>query len=74
MKVTRTAIPDVCLIEPRVFGDARGFFYESFNQKAFNEATGVLSGTPTLSGPFTFVVAATNVSGAATRNVTITVA
>jgi len=34
------AIPDVLLIEPRVFGDARGFFYESFNQKAFNEATG----------------------------------
>lgn len=41
MKVTRTAIPDVCLIEPKVFGDARGFFYESFNQRAFAEATGV---------------------------------
>jgi len=41
MKVTRTEIPDVCLIEPRVFGDARGFFYESFNQRAFAEATGV---------------------------------
>lgn len=41
MKVTRTAIPDVCLIEPRVFGDARGFFYESFNARAFAEATGV---------------------------------
>ncbi len=41
MKVTRTDIPDVCLIEPRVFGDARGFFYESFNQRAFTEATGV---------------------------------
>lgn len=41
MKVTRTDIPDVCLIEPRVFGDARGFFYESFNQRAFAEATGV---------------------------------
>jgi dTDP-4-dehydrorhamnose 3,5-epimerase len=41
MKVTRTAIPEVCLIEPRVFGDARGFFYESFNQRAFAEATGV---------------------------------
>ncbi|ART56112.1 dTDP-4-dehydrorhamnose 3,5-epimerase [Acidovorax carolinensis] len=40
MKVTPTAIPDVLTIEPRVFGDARGFFYESFNQKAFNEATG----------------------------------
>ena len=41
MKVTRTAIPDVMLIEPRVFGDARGFFYESFNERAFTEATGV---------------------------------
>ena len=41
MKVTPTAIPDVLIIEPRVFGDARGFFYESFNQKAFNEATGL---------------------------------
>ena len=41
MKVTRTEIPDVCLIEPRVFGDARGFFYESFNARAFSEATGV---------------------------------
>jgi dTDP-4-dehydrorhamnose 3,5-epimerase len=40
MKVTPTAIPEVLIIEPKVFGDARGFFYESFNQKAFNEATG----------------------------------
>ena len=40
MKVTRLAIPEVVLIEPKVFGDARGFFFESFNQKAFNEATG----------------------------------
>lgn len=41
MNVTRMAIPDVLLIEPKVFGDTRGFFYESFNQKAFNEATGL---------------------------------
>ena len=41
MKVTRTAIADLLIIEPKVFGDARGFFYESFNQKAFNEATGL---------------------------------
>ena len=41
MKVTPTAIADVLVIEPKVFGDARGFFYESFNQKAFNEATGL---------------------------------
>jgi dTDP-4-dehydrorhamnose 3,5-epimerase len=41
MKVTPLAIPDVLLIEPRVFGDERGFFYESFNQRAFNLATGL---------------------------------
>jgi dTDP-4-dehydrorhamnose 3,5-epimerase len=40
MRATRLAIPDVVLIEPKVFGDSRGFFYESFNQQAFNEATG----------------------------------
>ena len=40
MKVTPLAIPDVLLIEPRVFGDERGFFFESFNQQAFNEAVG----------------------------------
>ena len=41
MKITRTTIADVLVIEPRVFGDARGFFYESFNQRAFNQATGL---------------------------------
>ena len=41
MKVTPTAIPDVLLIEPTVFGDNRGFFFESFNQKVFEEATGL---------------------------------
>jgi dTDP-4-dehydrorhamnose 3,5-epimerase len=40
MKVTATAIPDVLIIEPRVFGDERGFFFESFNQQAFDEAVG----------------------------------
>ena len=40
MKVTPTAIPDVLIIEPKVFGDNRGFFYESFNQSAFNKTTG----------------------------------
>lgn len=40
MKATPTAIPDVMVIEPKVFGDARGFFYESFSQQAFNQATG----------------------------------
>ena len=41
MKVTATAISEVLIIEPKVFGDERGFFYESFNQRAFNEATGL---------------------------------
>ena len=41
MQVTPAAIADVLVIEPKVFGDARGFFYESFNQKAFNQATGL---------------------------------
>ena len=40
MKATPTAIPDVLVIEPKVFSDARGFFFESFNQKAFNAAIG----------------------------------
>jgi dTDP-4-dehydrorhamnose 3,5-epimerase len=46
MKATRLAIPEVLLIEPRVFGDDRGFFFESFNQKTFDEAVG---------SPITFV-------------------
>lgn len=41
MKVTRLAIPDVLLIEPKVFGDERGFFYESFNAHAFRAETGL---------------------------------
>ena len=40
MHVTCQSIPDVMVIEPKVFGDGRGFFYESFNQRAFSEATG----------------------------------
>lgn len=40
MKATPTAIPDVMVIEPKVFEDVRGFFYESFNQEAFNTVTG----------------------------------
>lgn len=40
MKATRLSIPDVVLVAPKVFGDARGFFFESFNQQAFNAATG----------------------------------
>ncbi len=41
MEFKRLAIPDVWLIKPKVFGDDRGFFYESFNGKAFKEATGL---------------------------------
>lgn len=41
MKVTPTTIPEVLLVEPRVFGDSRGFFYESYNERAFREAAGV---------------------------------
>lgn len=40
MKVTQTVIADVLVIEPRVFGDARGFFFESFHQRAFDDAVG----------------------------------
>lgn len=41
MTVTPTDIPDVLIIEPNVFGDDRGFFYESFNQRRFGELTGI---------------------------------
>ncbi len=40
MKVTRLAVGDVALIEPGVFGDARGFFFESYNQRRLDEALG----------------------------------
>ena len=41
MKVTQTTIPDVLVIEPEVFGDDRGFFFESFNQKSWQHNTGL---------------------------------
>lgn len=41
MKVEITAIPDVLLITPKVFADARGFFYESYNHQTFVENTGL---------------------------------
>lgn len=41
MNVIETALPGVLILEPKVFGDERGFFYESFNAKAFEEATGL---------------------------------
>jgi dTDP-4-dehydrorhamnose 3,5-epimerase len=40
VRVTSTNIPEVLIIEPKVFGDDRGFFFESFNQQAFNDAVG----------------------------------
>jgi dTDP-4-dehydrorhamnose 3,5-epimerase len=40
MNVIATAIPDIVILEPKVFGDDRGFFYESFNERRFIEATG----------------------------------
>jgi len=41
MNIIHTLIPDVLIIEPKVFGDERGFFFESFNQKLWEEKTGV---------------------------------
>lgn len=41
MIATRTRIPDVLVIQPKVFGDDRGFFFESFNLNVFREATGL---------------------------------
>jgi len=41
MHIVATSIPDVLILEPKVFGDDRGFFYESFNQRRFRELTGI---------------------------------
>jgi len=41
MNIVRTDIPDVLIIEPKVFGDSRGFFFESFNQRQFEQLTGL---------------------------------
>ena len=41
MKVTPGALPEVLVLEPRVFGDERGFFLESYNQRVFREAAGI---------------------------------
>ena len=41
MNVIRTEIPDVLILEPKVFGDSRGFFIESFNARTFAAETGV---------------------------------
>jgi len=41
MKIKQANIPDVLIIEPQIFGDERGFFYESFNQKKWQQGTGL---------------------------------
>jgi len=41
MKLVETRLPGLLILEPQVFGDARGFFYESFNQRRFQELTGI---------------------------------
>jgi dTDP-4-dehydrorhamnose 3,5-epimerase len=41
MQVVPTELPQVLLLEPKVFGDARGFFFEAYNRRAFHKATGV---------------------------------
>ena len=41
MIVTPSALPDVLILEPKLFGDARGFFFESYNRRAFHDATGL---------------------------------
>jgi dTDP-4-dehydrorhamnose 3,5-epimerase len=41
MQVVQTAIPEVLILEPKVFGDDRGFFFESFNQQTFQNLTGI---------------------------------
>jgi len=41
MNIVQTAIPDLLIIEPKVFGDDRGFFYESYNRRKFTELTGL---------------------------------
>ena len=40
MQITATAIPEVMVVEPKVWGDERGFFFESFNNRVFNQAVG----------------------------------
>ena len=42
MQITQTSLGGVLLIDPKVFGDARGFFFESFNAKRFSELTGFI--------------------------------
>ena len=47
MKVTKTQLDGVLILEPKVFGDERGFFMESFNQRVFDEAVDIRKSSPT---------------------------
>ena len=55
MSVIATSIADVLIIEPQIFGDSRGFFFEGINQRDFNAGTGIdftfVQGTTTVSPP-----------------------
>ncbi len=51
MNIIKTDIPEVLIFEPRVFGDARGFFFESFSSKVFNEAKTESMVTPVFATP-----------------------
>lgn len=42
MHIIQTSIPDILILEPRIFGDERGFFFESYNERRFQEATGAV--------------------------------
>jgi dTDP-4-dehydrorhamnose 3,5-epimerase-like enzyme len=48
--VTQTDLPNVLILEPKVFGDDGGFFFESFNQRDFQQATGLDTAPTTLAG------------------------
>ena len=41
MQIINTSIPEIIILEPKVFGDARGFFFESYNENTFAAATGL---------------------------------
>ena len=45
MKVISTSLPDVLVLEPKVHGDERGYFYESFNERRFNDTVGIEAST-----------------------------
>ena len=64
MKATPLAIPDVILLEPKVFGDDRGFFFESFNQAKFEAAIGIITTVMMFLSPVFYPVTAVPESSA----------